>query len=427
MKNDGSARVLSIEPGTLKRLFEDEMLLPPWIFKQKELGQALESSRKIEKTELLNKLNYIHFIGETVFINLSHPRYDEGILLRAFPEPCMGNELTGRWADGDLSSLNLETYHFQWLIICDGQSIIFVPSELVSISKDLVTISLKEQAYALGQRKVRRFMCRGVEAELLQSGFVARGSLVDFSPLGFRIRVSPDESCSFNWFNPSEKVLVHLYSADKIMLSCTALVVRQTEDSQKRDIVLAPDHEPISRFQKKLIRNSRHLLSPPPTVVFEHPFLKKRVQRMVHDISTSGFSIEEPLDEGVLIPGIVIPELVINYAGILKLTCKAQVISRRAEGDKTVRCGLAILDMDIRAYSRLSQIISNAQDPHNYVSNEVDMDALWEFFFETGFIYPKKYKLFQSYRDDFKETYRKLYQENPEIARHFTYEKNAPK
>jgi hypothetical protein len=53
------------------------------------------------------------------------------------------------------------------------------------------------------------------------------------------------------------------------------------------------------------------------------------------------------------------------------------------------------------------------------------MDALWEFFFDTGFIYPKKYKLLHDRREDFKNTYRKLYQENPEIAMHFTYEENG--
>ena len=55
----------------------------------------------------------------------------------------------------------------------------------------------------------------------------------------------------------------------------------------------------------------------------------------------------------------------------------------------------------------------------------VEMDALWEFFFDTGFIYPKKYHLLQSSRDEFKETYRKLYQEDQEIEAHFTCEKNG--
>jgi hypothetical protein len=102
-----------------------------------------------------------------------------------------------------------------------------------------------------------------------------------------------------------------------------------------------------------------------------------------------------------------------------------QVLYRRMEDERTVRCGLAILDMDINDFSRLSHILSSSADPHVRISTEVDTDALWEFLFDTGFIYPKKYHLFQSYRGDFKETYRKLYQENPEIARHFTYEKDG--
>lgn len=425
MNRNSSAQVLSLEMGTLKRLFEDELLLPPWLFRQQELSQALENAKKLDHSELLNKLNYIHFIGEEVYINMRHQRYREGILLKAHPEPCIGNEITCTWADGDLSGLKLDTYSFQWLIISDGQSIIFVPSTLVSLDAQSISMRIESQAYLVGQRTVRRYMCQSVRAELMQSGFVARGNLMDFSPVGFRIRVNPDPQCSFNWLNPDEMVYINLYNNDQVVLSGFCNVLRQGDDSRGRDMVLTPSQAPISRFRKKVIRNTRYHLTPQPTVHFEHPFTKKRVQRMVADISTSGLSLEEPADEGVLIPGMVISELVINYAGLLKLKCKAQVMYRKPEGPKSVKCGLAILDMDIRTYSRLSQIISSSQDVHSNISNEVDMDALWEFFFDTGFIYPKKYRLFQSYREDFKETYRKLYQENPEIARHFTYEKDG--
>jgi hypothetical protein len=53
------------------------------------------------------------------------------------------------------------------------------------------------------------------------------------------------------------------------------------------------------------------------------------------------------------------------------------------------------------------------------------MDSLWEFFFRSGFIYPTKYRLIKGQREGFKETYRKLYEENPDIARHFTYQNNG--
>ena len=46
-------------------------------------------------------------------------------------------------------------------------------------------------------------------------------------------------------------------------------------------------------------------------------------------------------------------------------------------------------------------------------------------FLKTNFIYPKKYKYIQTVRDSFQETYRKLYEENLEIAKHFTYQKNG--
>ena len=87
------------------------------------------------------------------------------------------------------------------------------------------------------------------------------------------------------------------------------------------------------------------------------------------------------------------------------MECSAQVISRLEKDEKTVRCDFAILDMDINCYSRLSISWPIQQTPYSHVSNRVEMDALWEFFFETGFIYPEKYDLIQSKKEAFKETY----------------------
>ncbi len=420
-----AAQVLSIEVGFLKKLTGGESLLPPWLFRQQDLLNALENAQHIEQQDLINKLNYIHFMGDSVFVYLRHPKYEDGVLVRANPEPCLGREVICRWSDGNLSGLKLESYSFQYVIIADGQSIILVPAELKNLDGETLRIDLPETGFAVGQRKARRYLCQGVAAELIQSGFLATGDLVDFSPLGFRIRVNPGPSSSFNWFNPDQQVSINLYQDKRIIYSDFCRVIRQTEDHVEREIVLAPVTERIRRFKKKEIRNARHRLVPSPTISFNHPFFRKRIQREVHDISTSGFSVIEEESEGVLLTGLLLADLTINYASILKMTCTAQVLYRRPEKENKVLCGLAILDMDIKDYSRLSHILSSASDPYVCVSSEVDMDALWEFFFDTGFIYPKKYHLFQSYRDDFKETYRKLYQENPEIARHFTYEKDG--
>jgi len=202
-------------------------------------------------------------------------------------------------------------------------------------------------------------------------------------------------------------------------------MIRQRGQSTEREIVFAPLNGEIRRFKKKNIRNVRQKLAPAPSLSFFHPFLGKKVQFEVEDISTSGFSVQEEADERVLLPGMIIPEATLGFVGFLKVKCSAQVIYCKPCDGNEVRCGLAILDMDIQAYSSLTHILTSAMDPHAYVSTELDMDALWEFFFETGFLYPKKYRLIQPQRAQFKETYKKLYQDNPGIARHFTYQKNG--
>jgi hypothetical protein len=67
----------------------------------------------------------------------------------------------------------------------------------------------------------------------------------------------------------------------------------------------------------------------------------------------------------------------------------------------------------------LVSLLQQAKDPDTYVSNQVDIDALWDFFFETGFIYPQKYASLSNNKEKFKETYTKLYTQRPNIARHF--------
>ncbi|MCF8061726.1 MAG: pilus assembly protein PilZ, partial [Deltaproteobacteria bacterium] len=82
-------------------------------------------------------------------------------------------------------------------------------------------------------------------------------------------------------------------------------------------------------------------------------------------------------------------------------------------------------DMSLEHYSRLAHILTHALDPHTYISSDVDMEGLWSFFFRSGFIYPEKYRRIHARRRALEGTYRRLYQESPEIARHFTYQRNG--
>jgi hypothetical protein len=220
-------------------------------------------------------------------------------------------------------------------------------------------------------------------------------------------------------------VNIYLRREKTILFSGPCRSIREEVGLKGKDIVFVrADQKPV-RSKKKQFRNPRQKLVPSPTLIFEHPLLKKKINRDVANLSTSGFCVYEEPEDGTLIKDLVIPEVYIDFAGVLKLKCATKVIYRLEEKGDGIRYGLTILDMDITDHSRLTHILTKALDPYANICGEVDMDALWEFLFNSGFIYSQKYSAIHFHRDKFKETYRKLYQENPDIAKRFIYQKNS--
>ncbi len=411
---------IKVEPHRQK---EAESLQPPWVFGHQDLLKATRKAQKVKQKHLINTINYIHFLGGTVFAHLRNRKSQEDILVSTSPQPCLEDIITCRWTK-ELTGV-LEDCELLHLLIVDGQSVILVPADVKSMDSDSIVIHLPDVCYILGKRQAKRYLCFDISAELIQSGFFAKGDLLDFSPVAFRIKATPATGHSFQWFNPEQPVTIHLFQNQRMVFSGTCRCIRQTVGLESRKMVMAPKMDRFSRFQKISNRNPRVQMKPPPLIAFEHPFLKKMIQIEVRNVSTSGFSVLEKADEGFLMPGMIIPGLSVHFAGAVSVTCTAQVLYRLKGAKGSVRCGLVILDMDITDYGKLSNIVSRVTNPLIRITDDVDMDALWEFFFNTGFIYPKKYDLIKSYRDEFEETYRKLYKNKPEFFTHATCQKDG--
>jgi hypothetical protein len=405
-----------------KSPWNEEAPLPPWMFRHNDLISALASAENIDKKKLTNILNYLHFKGNPLYALLNHPQYEEGMLIKVHPKPCLGDELICHW-DQAYSTYKLERCDFQYLIVSHDQSVIFVPAQMLVMNGDGLTITLPEMSLVISKRQSPRFACTNVKAELWQSGFQAVGDLIDFSPHTFRICVQSAPPSSFNWFNVEAQVAIRLSNDNYVFYSGICTCMYQKQEGECREIVLAPAQDQIQRFKAKVLRNPRRQTSPPLYAVFEHPFMKKIVQREIFDISTTGFSICEKPDEAVLIPGLIIPDMTISYAGILKIHCKVQVIYQKVES--SVRFGVAILDMDLINYNYLNKLLDSIPGAGQGMTNEIDLDELWELFFDTNFMYPAKYRHIETFRDAFQETYRKLYGDASEIAKHFTCQKNG--
>ncbi|MGZ6249185.1 MAG: hypothetical protein ACXWMC_06195, partial [Syntrophales bacterium] len=322
----------------------DEPFLPLWFFQHDDLINAIDAGSRIKKENLINTLNRIHFMGDSICTLLRHPRYDEAILVKAIPETIEKDELTCSW-DKSHTSFSLETFQFSYLIVMDQQSIILIPAKLLGIDSAGFKVLLPEESYVISKRVTNRFPCRDVKAELTQSGFLARGSLIDFSPQSFRIKVRPEMPSSYHEFNPDATVTIRLTSEGKMLFSGNCRCLRQTHEIHDWEIVLAPLSEQIKRFQTRKVRHPRSRIFPPPMAVFEHPFFKRKVQREINDISITGFSVYDDAVDGILLPGMIIHGMLIIYAGELKMRCTAQVIYRKKQEENKVCCGLAVLDM----------------------------------------------------------------------------------
>jgi len=406
-----------------KGLAERDEITAPWRFHNQSLLLNPNPGKTIGQKKLINLWNHHHFTDGMVYVQVHHPQYKEDILVRAHPAPCSDGSMTCRLPE-DVRGIT-ENADILNIILTDGLSLFLIPVKLKDVQKDQFTIHLPDKGYILGQRRARRYLCQGIEVEVVQNGFDAQGRLVDFSAMAFAVEVSPEAAGSFRWFNADNLSTIHLYRNEQMIFSASCNCIRQTSDQSIRDIVFAPATSQMSRFPKKKWRDPRVQTKPLPIITFDHPATKEKIQLDIHDLSSSGFSVYVSVEEDVLMAGMIIPDLTINYGGALKIRCRSQVLYRLEDKKKSIRYGFVILDMDVVNYDRLSHIVMNVIDSGTHVADEVDVDQLWEFLFESGFIYPKKYDLVQAYRQPMKETYRRLYRDNPEIITQITYQRNG--
>lgn len=385
-----------------------------------------EDAKKVSKNQLINKLNFINFQDGTLLITFEHAKYKKKVTLTAKPQPCLGEILDCLWDNPNEIRQYIKTHLFKNLMITNGQRLIIVEPELEDLNKDGIRLKLPESSYEISSRKVSRHDCEGVLVQFLQNGSLFSGHLLDFNACSFKAELATVPPQTFEWIHPDSPVNVILSNGRETLYSGECAIIRQTAGQDTRTFALKPLKSEIQRFKHKDYRSERYELNPAPNIHFKHPVIQKMIDLKVVDLSGSGFSVEEDEKNSTLLPGLILPEVRLSFTNHFKLKCRAQVVYRKIQEDgrrgRWVKCGLALLDMDIQDHVTLIALLHQTKDRNSYICNQVDLDALWDFFFETGFIYPNKYAFIQKNKKKIKETYEKLYTRNPQIARHFIYQ-----
>lgn len=385
--------------------------------------------RKIDLKQLINKINYIHFLDGTITACFCHKLYDTTLSLLIKPQPCTDEKLICHWDEPADLKQKLKSHQFKHLLVNDGQKALLVKPTTFEINSSGLFFSLPDTSSELNSRQFQRHYATGITAQLIQNGSSFEGVLVEFSAKSLQIKVKANPPQTFQWLNPDASATLLLIRNGETIYSSDCIIFKQSRGQDIRSIVLNPKNNHIVKFKSRKHRSARQYLTPSPSVNFRHPLTGKWTDLAVSDISGSGLSITESAHESALLPGLLIPDLTITFANSDSLYCKAQVVYRiptdNSQDSESVKCGIAFLDMRIEDQARLLAILYQADNKRSYLSNRVDLDCLWKFFFDSGFIYPEKYLHLKSNKDAFKKTYKTLYEKRPNIARHFVYQDNG--
>jgi hypothetical protein len=399
-------------------LYENPYLIP---YRRSDLKRSPFFSSSINQKQFINAINFRNFVGGQMFAHMVYPHTKDEFLFKVVPGPCTGSEVTFSLPEGSIQSF--EEFIFKGLLIDNGKSVIMMQADPVLTTPHILTVKLRKTGAIYQARQAKRYLCQNVNARVYYGDIEYSGALYEFNPTGLRVELKGIAWTTSGSQPSPEPIKVELMRDGRLIFSGLSKIIRT--ENQGKTIVLAPMNIPQKRYSERKNRNPRLNLVPSPEVKFTHPLTGMRVSYDIVDINSSGFSVMVESDSSLLMPGMIIDEAYIELAGGLNLKCPVQVVYGEKKKKNFIQYGFMITDIDVTSYNRLFNVISRADDPYARVSYDVDMASLWNFFFESGFIYPEKYTSIAQYKDDFKETYKKLYHQCPDIFANLTYQRNG--
>ncbi len=387
-----------------------------------------KTPRRVNRRWLVNALNRINFSDGKIDLTFRHSANGATIVIPARPDSCLGSEFDCTWVRrpalaGEASDWRLQHFH-----LGDGLSRIEVPADVALWEDWGVRLTLPEAAFDVSARRAKRHLCRGVRARLAFGGGALEGRLEKSSSSSFSVRGKTLEAAQPHP-SPGEVVEVTLTRGATTIFAGRSSVIRAVAERSTFKIVLRPMALRRAKPSGEVSNNYRCLrpsLTPLPLIVFHHPFTGRRVTLRALDISGGGFSVEEEKSRAQLLPGLLLPRVRIELTSGFEFPCSARVIYNEPTADGGLRSGLAIETMSLINHTRLTALLHLGEFRNSSVCTpHVDLEELWNFFFETGFIYPEKYAHIKDQKAHFMRLYRNLYTRTPRIARHIIYQERG--
>ena len=403
-------------------------LTEEWLQGTGSEGDNLPANLKIiNHNQLINLVNFKNFFEKDVFLVFSHPRYKKLLLSPVKPSPVQDDRIDCRLERIQGAPAIPRDARLVCLLIDEGRSVVIAKPEEIQFEEDHLFLKIPPKGIEVASRKNRRYVCPSIRAHLFQDGFRCRGRLNEFSITSLRTLIPEAELSHWNWINPDKPLTIQLSAEEgEVVYSGRVTLLKEWDRQRDRVVVLRLLEDGFERVKKRELRTDRFRLSPPPNIVFQHPLIRRLVKFPAQNISITGFSVEqEEAENANLIPGLILPEIKIEFPDLTCLKCRGQIVYRkRSQGDR-FQFGFYILHISTEDHLKLSNLLNKTVNQNVEMGGPIDFESLWSLFFRSGFIYPEKYQQMFKNKLHLPEIYKNVYMDHPEIARHFTYQERG--
>ncbi|MDY6823053.1 MAG: PilZ domain-containing protein [Thermodesulfobacteriota bacterium] len=381
------------------------------------------ASSNVPLGTLINMINKKNFTGGTITIFLEYAgayssslpgNENYNIHLSAMPMPCVDNRLDCSWASDTHPPAALEQITVTGFSFNDGENTYITTAPVQNLNARGVSFDLTGAVCYLEKSPDRR---QTIHVTLASPHMIASGILTAVGEKTLRCNLmhGAPHSLPATWVGTTTSITITNHNTAVFSGKCR---ITAEYGSNTYDLKLIGNSAP--RFTRRRYRSPRREMQPAPRIRFSHPLTGKPTTLEVLNLSGSGVAAASTR-EMILPVGMIVPQMTLYFPNSFKAGITAQIIHKRRDPDGGhVKYGMAILDMNADTHSRYLSLLKLADGALPMVSDiAISMNDLWSFFFETGFIYPRKYAVLGKNKQQFKTTYEQLYQQHLGISRHF--------
>ncbi|PIR22632.1 MAG: hypothetical protein COV44_07000, partial [Deltaproteobacteria bacterium CG11_big_fil_rev_8_21_14_0_20_45_16] len=245
--------------------------------------------------------------------------------------------------------------------------------------------------------------------------------IFEFSQLGMSLFLSRQDALLL----PGDQILeLNVAYKGSAILRTSGIVSRV--DTQRMDESLADSYQIIMLFrdlptalasgpQDPVRRSAKRipvLDTKPCFFSAEHPFFPgRKLEGQIYEISSSGMACMLEKTSFPIIRGMRFTscQLQLPYAPLREISFEVAHVDYRSDGENNqFRLGGEFINASVELLKDISNYEQKASESFIQDLTEDDFDLLWEFMFETNFIYQKKRQQIQSKSKEILETYHRL-------------------